>query len=562
MKKALSEEILENLDYAKKISSEYPDKSMDICQEAYLLAKEYNLVLEEGYALLGMVFASRIKSDRSKMLDYSFKALEIFEAENHIAGQIKTLNLIGVAYFYSSMYEEALKYFLKVNDLLEFNKDDFLLSSILNNIGEVYRESEIYDKAMEYYRKAIDIAFVNNYSLNHASILGNIGDIHFAKQEFDIALEVYNQGYDILINGNDIVSLGEIENRIGKVYFVIGEFKKAEEYYFKSYKRLETISNKYYIIDVLKNLAQLYIVNESDKVLDYYEKAIEFAENVGSKKKLCQIYKLISEYYEKVGDYINSLDFYKKYSNINEEILSSNLRTKLEILNIELRNIEITGKFEQVRSRLEEEINRQKEELEKIILANEILQKKAYEDELTGVSNRRSINIYLNKIIEEMSSKEDLISLFMMDIDNFKKYNDYWGHSEGDVCIRKIADCIKRIQNNRSDFFGRYGGEEFVYISISPNFEEALKLGNLIRTEVEKIGLYYMDRGEKKPVTISIGGVMGSSSDFSSMANMMELADKELYKAKEKGKNRTILKDMKTSSENSIDSNEEIIHLI
>lgn len=147
-----------------------------------------------------------------------------------------------------------------------------------------------------------------------------------------------------------------------------------------------------------------------------------------------------------------------------------------------------------------------------------------------------------------MSSKEEQIVLFMIDIDNFKKYNDYWGHSQGDICLRKISDSIKKIQNNRGDIFGRYGGEEFIYISTFLSYGDALELGNLIRTEVERIGLYYMDKGEHKNVTISVGGAIGSSLDFSSMANIIETADKELYRAKEMGRNMTILRNMKTLS--------------
>lgn len=397
MNKSISDEIYNKLHHAKTIASVNPDKSLEISEEAYALAKANNLEVEEGYALIGMVFACRIKSDRSSMLDYSFRALSIFEARDHIAGQVKALNLIGIAYFYSSLYEEALKYFLKVEDMLEFNKDYFLLSVVLNNIGEVYRESSIYDKAMKHYEKAIDIVVKNNFSLNHASILSNVGKIHFDKGEFGTALKVYYKSYDILVDSNDMVSLGEIENRIGKAYFEIGDIKRAEEYYFRSFERLKNINNKYYVIDVLLNIAQLHLVKASRKTLNFYEKAIEFADDVGAKNKLCQIYKLISEYHENQGDYMNALKYYKNYYNFKEQVMNSNLGNKLEILNIELKNIEIIGEFEQIKIRLEKKIAIQKNELEKIKLENKMLEKEAYEDELTGIPNRRSINAYLKK---------------------------------------------------------------------------------------------------------------------------------------------------------------------
>jgi len=540
----ISEEIYNKLDYAKSIASLHPDESIKIYNEGYDLARSNHLELEKGYALLGMSYASRAKSDISNILGYSFKALEIFKNMKDIHGQIKALNLMGIAYFYASMYEESLEYFFEAYDLLENNKDDFLLSSILNNIGEIYRESQIYEKALSYYRKSINVCVNNNYHLNHAAILGNIGDIHFAKKEFNIALKVYNKAYDILAGGNDMTNIGDIENKIGKIYFETGDFNRAKEYYFKSYKRLENISNKYYAIDVLINIAQLYLENSLNKSLFYYEKAMDYAENIGSKKKLVLIYNFVSQYYEILEDYKNSLDYYKKYANLNSEIMSLNIRNKLEILNIEIDNIKETDKFDKLRVRLEKEINRQKIELENTKQVNANLEKKVYEDELTGIQNRRSINKFLNKALEEMSDKDDLMALFMIDIDKFKSYNDYWGHAEGDICLIKIADCIKHIQLIKNDVFGRYGGEEFVYVSTFTTYEDALRLGNLIRKDVEDIGLYYMENGVKKATTISVGGVIGRSQDFNSRKELMEMADKELYKAKDNGRNNVMFRDL------------------
>lgn len=541
MIKLISEEIYSKIDYAKSIASLSPNESFKISHDAYILARINKLFIEEGYALIGMAFASRSKSDVSSMLEYSYKALSIFIDKNHTLGEIKALNLIGIGYFYNSMYEEAMKCFLKITDLVDLNQDNFLLSSVLNNIGEIYRESQIFDKSMEYYKKAIDIVNVESHPLNHAVILGNIGEVYFAKKDFTKALETYKKSHNILIKTSDRLNIGECENRIGKVYFEIGDFKNAKLYYFKALKKLESINNKYYSIDVLINIANLYKEKASGKNLHFYEKAMEFAQDIGAKKKLSEVYQLISEYHEIQGDYKNALNYYKNYSNINEEIMSANLKTKLEILNIEIKNIEQTGKFEKLRNRLEKEIDRQKKELEKINIENEILGKKVYEDELTGIQNRRSINFYLKSKLEEMNSSEELIVLFMIDIDKFKGYNDYWGHSEGDVCLKKVADCMRKIQTSRNDVFGRYGGEEFIYISTSITYEDALILGNLIRTEVEDIGLYYIYEGERRSTTISVGGVIGRSSDFSSMAEMLELADKELYRAKDTGRNKTIL---------------------
>lgn len=546
--KKISQDIYEKIDHAKSIASKEPDQSIKISKQAYELAKANDLEIEEAFALIGMAFASRVKTDINSILDYSSRALEIFKEKNHNSGQAKALNLIGIAYFYGSMHEEALKCFLESKDIITASGDEVLALRALNNIGEVYRESGLYDKAIEFYQKAIVIAKANNDSFSQANILSNKGDVYLAKKELEKALELYRGSYKILADSLDMVSLGEIENKIGKIYFELGDLENAEKYYFKSLSRLRKISNKYYVIDTLINIAALYTEQSHGQILEYYEKAIECAKDVSNKKMLVKIYKLVSEYHENQGDYKNALSYYKHYFNLNEEITSANQRNKLEILNIDLRNIESTGKIDKIRIRLENEISRQKNELKNIKQANIMLERKAYEDELTGVKNRRSINIYIKDMLEKFAKKEDKIVLFMIDIDKFKRYNDYWGHSEGDLCIRKISDAIRKIQTERGHVFGRYGGEEFVYIASSINYEQALELGELIRSEVESIGLYYMHKGEKKLTTISLGGIIGDVSSMESMAKMMEMADEQLYKAKDMGRNIMILKNLNDHS--------------
>jgi len=105
-----------------------------------------------------------------------------------------------------------------------------------------------------------------------------------------------------------------------------------------------------------------------------------------------------------------------------------------------------------------------------------------------------------------------------------------------------VADCIRNIQNKRKDTFGRYGGEEFVYFAKSIDYEQSLELGNYIRNEVGKLNLYYTSNGQTNAVTISIGGVTGKAATLGSASKIMEAADKELYNAKEAGRNKTVLK--------------------
>lgn len=540
MENNISKEVFKMLNEAKNISTTYPDKAYTMSKEAYDLSKKNNLKLEEGHALICMALACRARSEINKLLVYSYNALVIFEELHEPLGQIKSLNLIGIAYFYNSMYEQALKYLLQALDLLNELEDNHLLSSVLNNIGEVFRELGKYDRALEYYERALKICTDINLKINIASLLNNIGGVYFAQNKNKQALEYFTKSYDILIKEKEMVILGEVENRMGKAHYINENYNKATEYFSSAIRRLDNINNKFYAIDVLVNIGKLELKKKSPEAICYFEKAIEYAEKTNAKKKLSMVYKIIADFYEKIGDLRYALEYFKKYHQIEQEITTSVIGNRLEILKIELDHIKEESKFGKIKminQRLEMEILNGKNELKKIQELNKSLEKKALEDQLTGVPNRSYINSHLKKTWEECLLYDQGIALFIIDIDNFKKYNDYWGHLKGDECLKKVASCLKDIAVRRKDVFARWGGEEFFYYAKDINYDQALEIGNLLKNEVEKLCLKYTLDGNNKVVTVSVGGALGKVSNLNNIHNMIEIADKELYKAKNMGRN-------------------------
>lgn len=543
MKNDISREVNRLIDEANNLSTVAPDKAFALGEKAYILSKNNNLKLGEGYSLISMTLALRAKSEISKMLEYSFKALKIFETLELSKGYIRTLNIIGIAYFYNSMYDEALQYFLKTIELLDKFDDDFLLSSALNNIGEVFRETENYDKAIEYYNKALTLCTNNDFNTNKASLLSNLGEVYFIKNNYEEALKFFKKSYNILLKENNMLLLGEVESNIGKIHYINGNYKKAEEYYNYSLSRLEKVNNKYYVIEVLINIAKLYSEKDFKKTTSSLNKAVSYAEAINAEKKLLKIFKTIAEIYENAGNFEVANDYLHKYILVKEEILASSMGNKLEFMMIEFEHLKEDDKFERIKEHLEIEIINQKNELRKIKKTNEILQQKAYEDELTGIPNRRFFNFHMNEEWETYLLSDEEVVLFVLDIDNFKRYNDYWGHLKGDECLNKVANCIKRISKMRNEIFVRYGGEEFIYFAKNLNYQSALELGNMLRNEVKRLKLKYTFKNNDIVLTVSLGGVIGKPSNIKSVVNLIQSADKELFHAKNLGKNTTVLRE-------------------
>ncbi len=537
MSSTISNSIEEKLIESKRIANLEPDLSMKMCTEALVLANKAGLTEKIGDCYIGMAFVARTKSDKSNILDYSFQALNEYKKVNSREGIAKAYNLVGIAYFYSAMYEEAIRYFTDGLEQIEKDEISNLHGSILNNIGEVYRESSMYPKALEYYEKAYDIAVDKDRKYYQATILGNIGEVHLLQDDHDMALEYLMKSFNILTEGNDLVSMGEVANKIGKAQLMIGNKDTAEEYFKRSLRILDKVENQFYKIDVLSNLAQTK--EDPEESISLLKDAISTALGVGAKKKLSDLYGKVSLQYENVMDYRTALSYHKKFFLINQEIMNSNIRNKLEILNVEIKQLEEHQRLDQIKRTLEKDLEDNRKELEEVRKNNIILEKEAFEDELTEIPNRRSVNLQLKRLLANYIGKRNTLAVFMIDIDNFKDYNDNWGHSEGDNCLKKIADELQSIAGKRGDLAGRYGGEEFVYISKASCYEEALQIGEDIRMRISDLGLKYDKIDTNGPVTVSVGGVFGRTLDFTGFSQIMEMADKELYRSKSEGRNRS-----------------------
>ena len=124
----------------------------------------------------------------------------------------------------------------------------------------------------------------------------------------------------------------------------------------------------------------------------------------------------------------------------------------------------------------------------------------------------------------------------IMDIDDFKRFNDHWGHAEGDECLKKVASALKEKNSSLKSLTGRYGGEEFIFFKKDITYEEALNIGESFRTRVSELNIRYNERKEEN-VTLSIGGVIGYTSDLRDIKTAIDMADKQLYISKNMGKN-------------------------
>jgi diguanylate cyclase (GGDEF)-like protein len=159
------------------------------------------------------------------------------------------------------------------------------------------------------------------------------------------------------------------------------------------------------------------------------------------------------------------------------------------------------------------------------------LQDLAQRDPLTGLANRRALDSQLEALCE----KGERFAVIMVDVDLFKPFNDCYGHVIGDDCLRRVGAILRASLRNTSDQIARIGGEEFVVLLPQTSVENARIMAERLRTAV--YGLRIPHAGSPEHVVTVSAGVSGSSAPASA-AEMLSAADKALYRAKSRGRNR------------------------
>ncbi len=157
-------------------------------------------------------------------------------------------------------------------------------------------------------------------------------------------------------------------------------------------------------------------------------------------------------------------------------------------------------------------------------------------DQLTGIPNRRSFDSRFE--IEWNRSVRDKLSLalLMIDVDHFKAYNDAYGHQQGDVALQTVAQSFSRTVKRATDFFARWGGEEFAILLSHVGESDALRMAELVRREVAEAVIPEVVLGGAH-VTVSIGINIGTPTKTSLITDFIIGADSALYAAKQAGRN-------------------------
>lgn len=168
----------------------------------------------------------------------------------------------------------------------------------------------------------------------------------------------------------------------------------------------------------------------------------------------------------------------------------------------------------------------------------DFMQNLAMIDFLTGIPNRRHFDDVYQTHWKQSIRDQTPLSVIMIDIDYFKRFNDHYGHQAGDECIRSVAQAIRQTLKRPSDIVARYGGEEFVCVLPKTDLEGGIHIANEIREAIHELHIQNAQSEIHHMLTISAGVSSATPTLEDNPEELIETADQQLYQAKESGRDR------------------------
>lgn len=172
---------------------------------------------------------------------------------------------------------------------------------------------------------------------------------------------------------------------------------------------------------------------------------------------------------------------------------------------------------------------------------NQKLRQLVNTDALTGIANRRCFDLRLQQEWQRLYREQHFLALILVDVDYFKKYNDFYGHPQGDTCLIRVAQAICESVARSTDLVARIGGEEFGIILPNTNTRGAKAIAQKVQGAIARLNIPHQRSLIDQHITISLGIIARIPNPDTSPSALLAQADQALYQAKEQGRNRAVI---------------------
>lgn len=500
-----------------------------------------------------------------EMLGHQQDALQLYSRGIELARRAERpalaadgMVLRGNSYSYLGRHAEALTDFMAAQRLYDASHQKERSEGNLQNIAVAYRRMGESAKAREYLERSREIAqrhgdwaSLSVIAVQMGFLYEDVGRADLALAQFEEGLRIARQRLDPSMVASTQLALASAQVELGRHAQALTSLQAARA----GFASVGDVSDEG-MTSLLEARAHAGL-GDSTQALALFQRAEKALQAEGNDRYLEMLYPQRAALYEKLGNAAAALADYKRYLALHEKRLEARgeqrtlmLRQQSDASQRELENRRLRAqqalREEQVRALLKARrwqriaialgvaligvlgllVGRQ-------ILRTRRLRVLAETDELTGVANRRRIEVLGADAVTRAREDEHPLSVVSFDIDGFKDINDRHGHLVGDRVLARVAEASQRALR-QFDEIGRTGGEEFVVLLPDSDVDAAGQVAERLRASVETLD--FADVAPGLRVTISLGVTALASRDRG-LADMLARADQALYQAKAAGRN-------------------------
>ena len=244
-------------------------------------------------------------------------------------------NIVGIGYYLKGNYLVAIDYYIKALDYFEPLADTTKIANVLNNLGITYNQINNNTKALEYHLKSKFLNELTNNEENLTAAINNIGNVYESMGKLDSAEFYFRETLTMAekTNQEDLIATAYLN--IGNIYIAHKQYGEALEYLNKALEMDEKSKNYMGLVETYSTLGEIYIgLKRFDQAKSYLDKALEYSIRYDLNIEESAIYRLMSSYYENIGNNVIALDYYKKHTQLRDSIYSLDVTKQIEDLQL------------------------------------------------------------------------------------------------------------------------------------------------------------------------------------------------------------------------------------
>jgi diguanylate cyclase (GGDEF)-like protein len=513
----------------------YDDAQVEL-RRGLAIAKEIGDTRAAGDALRALLKCAFFANRLDEAVSHGLEALKLSEKDEARASAVH--NDLGLVYGRLADFEAALEHLLESLRLL---KGQGLEpgASLLNNIGNVCLELDDHAQALDFFRAAHGAFAATNARRGEGIALGNIGRALAGLERWEQALDAFRQSVQHFREHADVAYLAPALARQGRAYAALGEAADARASFRESLDIAVSAGQREFLDEVLLAAGQFHLAqDEFDAGIALLSWAMQLLKPGEATPHALELHRTFAEAFEKAGDTASALRHYKEYLNayraVSETTTNTRIRRLMTQFNLEqaqrqeeifrLRNVELARAYDELQT-LHEQLEDQHRQLQQL----------SVEDALTGVFNRRYLDLQLEIEVSRALRHERPLSVAMCDVDQFKQINDDLSHIVGDEVLRQLGALLRQA-TRESDIVCRYGGDEFLIALPETPIATAREIVTRLRDAVRQHP--WSQIHPELQVRLSLG--IAELEPDGDLRRLLSMADARLYQAKRLGRDRVV----------------------